>query len=288
MEIILKADERLDSLEYKGLKIIQSRELYRFTSDAVLLANSVRAGKKDRVIDLGSGSGVVGTLIAAKTGASVIGIELQTALFDAAVRSAELNGMTDSLKFFNLDIKNLFSGSTEESGTEQNAEIKTDETEQNIGVQTDEIKQNTEIKTDDASLLKIGGFDIAVSNPPFGKKADAKGIINESERIARTEDKITLSEIVAAAARSLRFGGAFYVVVKALRLSEALYLMTKYGVEPKELTLVVPTQKKPPDACIVRGIRGGKIGLKIHKPLIVFDENGEYTREVKKMYDIKS
>jgi tRNA1(Val) A37 N6-methylase TrmN6 len=267
MEIVLKDGERLDSLEYKGLKIIQNKELYRFTSDAVLLANSVAARKKDRVIDFGSGSGVVGTLIAAKTGARVVGIEIQTALFDAAVRSAELNGMTDGLKFFNLDIKDIFSDKVTEKGTNKETEI------------------FSEKVTD---ILKIGSFDIAVSNPPFGKKADAEGIPNASERIARTEEKITLSEIVAAAARSLRFGGAFYTVVKALRLSETLYLMTKYGIEPKELTLIFPTQKKPPDACIVRGARGGKIGLKINRPLIVFDENGEYTKEVKRMYDIKT
>jgi tRNA1Val (adenine37-N6)-methyltransferase len=304
MEIILKEDERLDSLEYKGLKIIQNKNLYRFTSDAVLLANSVKAGNGDRVIEFGSGSGVVGTLVAAKTGARVVGIEIQAALFDTAVRSAELNGMTDSLKFFNLDIRNLFLNKAE-NNTDENinetkrnidektseAENSTDENINNINATINEAENdinNTNKKSDGADFFKIGSFDIAVSNPPFGKKSDAKNIANESERIARTEEKITLSEIVAAAARSLRFGGAFYTVVKALRLSETLYLMTKYGIEPKELTLVVPTQKKPPDACIIRGARGGKIGLKINEPLVVFDENGEYTRAVKKMYDIKT
>ncbi|MDR2090163.1 MAG: hypothetical protein LBP62_00665 [Clostridiales bacterium] len=336
---ILKEGESLDSLEYKGLKIIQSAGLYRFTSDAVLLANSVAARRGGRAVDLGSGSGVVGTLIAAKTGARVIGVEIQEALFDTAVRSAELNGMTDSLTFLNLDIRKIFlteknnagtDGITKSEKTETDGGIETTGTNGTIeGTQinnatkneTDGITKSEKTKTNgtnggikaeikngikdgakangktkneaaengaDAALceLRRGGFDIVVTNPPYGKKACAAGIKNESARIARTEDKITLDEIVSAAARLLRFGGKFYIVVKTPRLFETTYLMTKYGIEPKELTLVLPARKKPPDVCIVRGVRGGKTGLKINEPLVVFDENGEYTKEVKKMYDI--
>ncbi|MDR3293967.1 MAG: methyltransferase [Clostridiales bacterium] len=226
---MLKENERKDSLEYKGLSIIQSTELYRFTSDAVLLANAVRAGVRDHVIDLGSGSGIISILIAAKRGAHVTGIELQEPLWDMSKRSVEMNGMTDAVELL--------------CGRIQDA----------------------------PKLLGNESFDIVVSNPPYGKKADAAGIPNGSSAIARTELFVSLREVVEAAAKLLRYGGRFYTVIKTLRLAELIELMGEYGVEPKELTLVLPTAEKAPDTAIVCGKKGGKTGLKVELKV----ENGK-------------
>ncbi|MDR1939853.1 MAG: methyltransferase [Clostridiales bacterium] len=218
---MLKENERLESLGYNGLSIIQSSELYRFTSDAVTLANSVAARRGDRVCELGAGSGIAAILIAAKRGASVVGIEIQSRLADMSRRSVEICGLSGL-----IDIR--------------------------------------EARIQDAPrLLGCGGFDIVVTNPPYGKKADAKGIQNPSDIIARTEAEVTLSEIIGTAARLLRFGGAFYIIIKSLRLSETLTLMTNEKIEPKELTLYAPAKEKNPDVAIVRGVRGGKTGLSV-------------------------
>ena len=57
---MLKENEQFEDLEIGGLKIIQSKSGYRFTSDAVILANFVRALPNQKIVDLGSGSGVIG------------------------------------------------------------------------------------------------------------------------------------------------------------------------------------------------------------------------------------
>ncbi|MGN0771199.1 MAG: tRNA1(Val) (adenine(37)-N6)-methyltransferase [Christensenellales bacterium] len=107
MDIMLRQNERLDDLEYKGMKLIQDKEGYCFTSDAVLLANHVRAGKNDVVVDFGCGNGVVALLVAAKTTASsVVGIEVQRQAYLLAERNVELNGMQDKIRLFNDDISN--------------------------------------------------------------------------------------------------------------------------------------------------------------------------------------
>ena len=54
--INLKETEKLEDLQVGGLKIIQDANEYRFTSDAVLLANSVNAKSGDVVVDFGTGS----------------------------------------------------------------------------------------------------------------------------------------------------------------------------------------------------------------------------------------
>ena len=101
----LLENERIDDLQYNGLKLIQNKKLYCFSSDAVLLCNFVKAKKTDTIVDLCSGSGVVGILAQAKTGAkNLIMIEKQQQLCDMCERSLELNKIKNA-KVYNLDIK---------------------------------------------------------------------------------------------------------------------------------------------------------------------------------------
>ena len=105
MEYVLKEGERLDDLQIKGYKIIQNRTKFCFGMDAVLLSSfaSVRAG--DRVIDLGTGTGMIPILIAAKTKAdSITGVELQYDMVDMARRSVALNGLENRISIVHGDI----------------------------------------------------------------------------------------------------------------------------------------------------------------------------------------
>ncbi len=93
---LLKSNERLDDLQFNNLYIIQNPDLYCFTSDAVELCNFVSAGCKDRIVDLCSGSGVIGILAQAKTNAKqVVLVEIQESLADMSKRSVEYNNLTN-------------------------------------------------------------------------------------------------------------------------------------------------------------------------------------------------
>lgn len=107
MDNFLNEDERIDDLEIKGLKLIQKKNDYCFSSDAVLLANFVKAKKSDVVVDFGTGSGIISILIAAKTNASkVMGIELQKSMAQLAEKNVKFNNLTDKVTIYNDDIKN--------------------------------------------------------------------------------------------------------------------------------------------------------------------------------------
>lgn len=85
-------NEYLCDLQFNNLFIIQDKLGYCFTSDAVALANFVRCGCKDTIVDLCSGSGVIGILAQAKTKAKhVYLVELQEKLSDMSRRSVEYN-----------------------------------------------------------------------------------------------------------------------------------------------------------------------------------------------------
>lgn len=99
--------ERVDDLQYNGLRIIQNENLYCFSSDSVLLCNFVKAKSTDTIVDLCSGSGVVGILSQAKTNAKkLIMIEKQQCLADMCKRSILLNKIQNA-EVFCVDVKNV-------------------------------------------------------------------------------------------------------------------------------------------------------------------------------------
>lgn len=103
----LKDNERLDDLQYEGLKIIQKKDGFCFGVDAVLLANFAAVSKDARVIDIGTGTGVIAILLAAKTQArEVVGIDIQDDVADMAARSVRLNNLEGKVKILCCDIKN--------------------------------------------------------------------------------------------------------------------------------------------------------------------------------------
>lgn len=83
--------ERLDDLQHNGLMLYQDTDYERFNADALWLCAFVRASKSDRVVELGSGSGVICVLGADNTGASFTGVERQTRLVELAQKSAAYN-----------------------------------------------------------------------------------------------------------------------------------------------------------------------------------------------------
>ena len=97
-EIQLKPDERVDELNRKGYRIIQDTKQFCFGMDAVLLSAFVKVKPKQRVLDLGTGTGVIPILLEAKTpGEHFTGLEIQPDSADMAGRSVALNGLTDKI-----------------------------------------------------------------------------------------------------------------------------------------------------------------------------------------------
>ena len=102
----IKGNERIDDLQLKGLKIIQNPEGFCFGIDAVLLANFCEVKPGETVVDLGTGTGVIPLILAAKSGAgSIHGIELQEAVADMADRSVRMNGLENRIKILHGDLK---------------------------------------------------------------------------------------------------------------------------------------------------------------------------------------
>ena len=105
-KINLLENERIDDLQFNGLKIIQNKDFYCFTCDAVLLANFAKATYKDDILDLCSGSGVVGILTLAKTNAkSLTCIEMQQNMTNMCERTILMNELQSKAKVVNVKVQ---------------------------------------------------------------------------------------------------------------------------------------------------------------------------------------
>ena len=237
---MLKDGEEIFDLQCDGLKIIQHPDGYAFTTDAVLLANTVRAAKGDRVLELGTGSGVIALLVSKKTNAGHIdAVEIQPRLADMARRSVELNGLSDRIDIIESDMKELG--------------------------------------------LSGKSYDVVCTNPPYMTYSGDASEATENE-ICKSEVSITVAEVVNTAAKALKYGGKFYVVLKSERLTDLIYNMRLNNIEPKIITPVQPTAKKDVDTVLVTGIKNGKSGVKVMRPLVITEADGSYTETVRRMY----
>lgn len=106
---MLREGERIDDLQLKGLGIIQNPEWFCFGIDAVLLSDFSRIKRKDRVVDLGTGTGIIPLLLYGKyEPREIIGVEIQEEVAEMAERSLKLNNIDDRIKIFRGDIKDCF------------------------------------------------------------------------------------------------------------------------------------------------------------------------------------
>ncbi len=106
MNIELLENERIDDLQYGGLKIIQKTKGFCFGVDAVLLASFADVKRNDRVADLGTGTGIISILLAGKTQAKCLsGLEIQPEMSEMAERSILLNSLQDRVRIICGDIK---------------------------------------------------------------------------------------------------------------------------------------------------------------------------------------
>ncbi len=105
MEDLLE-NERVDDLQRNGLKIIQKTDGFCFGMDAVLLSGFAHVKRGEKVLDMGTGTGIIPLLLSAKTqGEHFTALEIQNEIAKMAARSVAMNHLEDKIEIVNGDIK---------------------------------------------------------------------------------------------------------------------------------------------------------------------------------------
>lgn len=131
--------------------------------------------------------------------------------------------------------------------------------------------------------VTLGPVDLVVSNPPFRKVKSGRINPDQQRAIARHEIKTTLYDVVEAARCMLKTSGRFAMVYPAERMTDVLTQMRNSGIEPKSIRMVHSGKATKAKMILVEGKKGGRSGLKIGSPLIIYRENGSYSDEVESM-----
>lgn len=133
-------------------------------------------------------------------------------------------------------------------------------------------------------LKTIEKFDVVTVNPPY--KLNSSGILNPNDKlaIARHEVLCNLEDVISAARILLKDNGRLFMVHRPERLIDIFMLMRKYKIEPKRVKMIHPKTGKAPNIVLVEGQRDGGVYLKWEPPLYVYDENGNYTKEIDSIY----
>lgn len=149
------------------------------------------------------------------------------------------------------------------------------------------IQQFVEVRNmdyiEECSEIGIGKFDAAVCNPPYFR-SDCGTVSNKA--CATHEVLADIDGIAEAASSLLKFGGKLFICFPADRLCEAVCALCTNELEPKRMRLVSSTPNKKPYLCLIEAKKGGKHGLIVEKELIIYNEKGEYTEELRRIYHL--
>ena len=129
-----------------------------------------------------------------------------------------------------------------------------------------------------------GSVDVVTCNPPY--IANRGGLENKSDEknIARHEILCSLEDVIRESSRMLKYGGKLFLVHKPERLVDIFCTMRAYSIEPKRVQFVHPQPYKKANIVLVEGAKHGGAELKMMPPLYVYDESGNYSKEIHEIY----
>lgn len=246
--IILKENERIDDLQINNLKIIQNTDGFCFGIDSVIFSEFCKDIKNNStVVDLGTGTGIIGFLLLAKTKIKeIIGIEVQPEVAEMASRSIKLNKLENKFKIINCNIKDILKYLKRDS--------------------VDAVVTNPPYKK-----INTGG-----------KNENEKKLISRHEILADVFDFIKTSKIILkdkGALYMVHRPERLTDILYGLRENkiEPKKIRFVYSKEDsKEAKLV-----------LIKAVKNGGDFLQIENPLYIYKNNGEYSDEILEIYNRK-
>lgn len=244
MNEYVKPHERVDDLQIDGLKIIQNPNGFCFGIDAVLVSNFARVKRGNKVVDLGTGTGIIPLLISAKSkDTKISAFEIQPDVADMARRSVAMNGLEDRIEIIEDNINNAL---------------------EHFG------KHSVDVVISNPPYMASGVGEV---NP-----SDYKAI-SRHEIHCTLEDIISTASGLLRGS-----GQFFFMVHRPNRLVDILTLCRSYNLEPKQIRFVHPFADKSPNIVLIHATKGGRPDVKVLEPLVVRNEDKSYTEEIYEIY----
>lgn len=231
-------------LNFSNKIIYQNDEWFLFSLDSLLLANFVTLRKSDK------------NILDLCTGNAPI------PMFLSMKTKANIIGIELQKEVYDLGVKSIEENKMNNQITLINKDIK-------------EITQ----------MYESDSFDVITCNPPYFRVSSNKMLnTNEIKMIARHEIKCNIDDILNVSKKLLKTGGILSMVHTPDRLIEIIMKMKSSNIEPKKIQFVYPKENSDANILLIEGIKNGKNGIKILKPLYVHNDDNSYKEEIRQMF----
>lgn len=252
-DCLIKEDEQIDDLG-RGLRIIQKKKGFKYGTDSVLLSKYVLMSKD--ILPAGRGKGGI-KCVDFGTGTGILPL-----LLSRDKDFTDITGLELQAEYAEMACRS----------------VALNELSRRIQIIEGDMKEA-------AAIFGRGSMQVVVTNPPY-KRAGA-GICSDSasEAIARHEIACNLEDVIKNASAVLEPGGVFFMIHRPERLADAIEYMRTFRLEPKHMQLVYPKPDRRPSMFLITGVKCGGRNLMIDKPLVLMNENGEETEELRKIYE---
>ena len=225
------------------LTVRQPKDGYRYSIDAVLLADFMRFKDGQTILELGTGCGIVPLILAFRNPAlKIFGVEIQDQLARIAAANVRQNHLEERVYILHHDLKSL-----------------------KLQQVSDQVQH-------------------VVCNPPYRRINSGRINLHKEKAGARHEVFAGLADFVDAAARLLQLSGSLTCVYPAPRLVDMVAHMRRANLEPKRLRMVHSKTGGPARLVLITGVKGGRPGLEVEPPLVIYRDDGDYTREVARKF----
>ncbi len=237
-----------DSLFDGNLKCCQSASGYRFSVDSVLIGHFVKVRDGDRILDLGTGCGIIMLLLLYRWGSrmsNILGVEIQRNLADLARKNLTANDYQGIGRVELGDIKKL------------------------------------------SAFISPESYDTIVCNPPFYSPGSGRKTENLEARLARHQILATLDDFLAASTLTVKNKGSVYYIYPAGQIGTFISLVDKHRLAVKNLQFVYSYPQTDSDArlVLIECRKNGGSGVKILPPFYIFREkNGAFSPEMQNFY----
>ena len=233
-----------DLLEYNNLKIIQNPSMFSFSLDSVLLANFVKLNP------------TINKILDIGCGNAPIPMILSTKT-NADIVGVEIQEKVADMAKRSVAYNHL---------------------EKQISIYCQDIKEY-------AKKTESDTYDVITCNPPFFK-VTKNSHLNEKlyKTIARHEVALNLEDIFKIAKKLLKNNGTVSIVHRPERLVEIIDAMKQNNIEPKRMQLVYPHISQEANILLIEGTKNGKPGLTIEPPIYSHEDDGSYTKQIKKYF----
>ncbi|MGB3211987.1 MAG: methyltransferase [Desulforhopalus sp.] len=237
-----------DSLFDGDLICFQRQNGYRYSIDSVLVAHFVAVRQNDRILDLGTGIGIISLILMYRWRdriREIVGIEVQDGLAELARKNFHINKMENKSRILQGDVK--------------------------------------EIKT----MIEPESYDRVVCNPPFYSETSGRISKNQEARLARHQICASLEDFLRASSFAVKNGGTVTCVYPAETIAELIIIAQRNRLEVKKLQFIYSYPHKTATArlVLIQCLKNGGVGTEILPPFyIYYEKNGGYSAEMQELY----